>query len=453
MDGYDSDLKQGFNTLALHAGQEPGGDAGTTARAVPICASTSFCFADAQDAADLFGLKKFGNIYSRIMNPTNDAFEKRIAALEGGVAAVATASGMAAQLTAILSICQAGDNVIATPNLYGGTFNQFKITLPRMGVNVKFIDHDAPGTEAEKFEALIDDNTKLIYIESIGNPRGNVPDFESISMMCKKNQVPLMCDNTFGQGGYVCRPIKFGADVVVESATKWIGGHGTHIGGVIIDAGTFAWDAKKADGSPKFPMMTEPCEGYHGLKFYDVFGPAGPFGVNMCLAIRCRVEGLRDLGACLSPFGSFLLLQGLETLSLRGARHAENANALAAWLSQHSAVEWVSHPSLKDHAWHGTAEKYFRPGTYGSVLTFGVVGGLEAGKKFINGVKMLSHVANVGDAKTLVIHPASTTHEQLTENEQNQSGVTPNLIRVSVGLEALADIKADFENGFKNGSA
>ena len=322
-----------------------------------------------------------------------------------------------------------------------------------MGINVKFIDHNAPGTEAEKFRALIDENTKLVYIESIGNPRGNVPDFTSISSMCKENQLPLMCDNTFGQGGYVCRPIKFGADVVVESATKWIGGHGTHIGGVIVDAGTFAWDAKKADGSPKFPMMTEPCDGYHGLKFYDVFGPAGPFGVNMCLAIRCRVEGLRDLGASMSPFGSFLLLQGLETLPLRGAKHAENSNQLASWLSQHSAVEWVSHPSLKDHAWNGAAEKYFRPGTYGSVLTFGVKGDMEAGKKFINGVKMLSHVANVGDAKTLVIHPASTTHEQLSEEEQNQSGVTPNLIRVSVGLESFGDIQADFEEGFKAATA
>jgi O-acetylhomoserine/O-acetylserine sulfhydrylase len=414
---------------------------------VPIYASTSYCFKSAEHGASLFGLKEFGNIYSRLMNPTNAAFEDRITALEGGVASIATASGMAAQLTAILAICQAGDNIVATPNLYGGTYNQFKVTLPRLGINVQFIDHDAAGTEAEKFAALCDENTKLCYVETLGNPRGNIPDFDSISAMCKTKQIPLMVDNTFGQGGYVCRPTKFGADIVVESATKWIGGHGTTIGGVIVDAGTFAWDAKKADGSPKFPMMTEPCDGYHGLKFYDVFGPAGPFKVNMCFAIRCRVEGLRDLGTCQNPFGSFQLLQGLETLPLRGAKHADNANRLAVWLKAHPLIEFVQHCSLPDHPWHDAAKKYYRPGTFGSVMTFGIKGGKEAGAKFINGTTMLSHVANVGDAKTLVIHPASTTHEQLSEAEQAQSGVTPNLIRVSVGLESFEDIISDFETG------
>lgn len=449
MESYDSELKSGFDTLCLHAGQPENGDEATTARAVPIYATTSFCFKDAKHAANLFGLKEFGNIYSRIMNPTNAAFEDRVAAIEGGIAAVATASGMAAQLTALLTICEVGDNIVATPNLYGGTYNQFKVALPRMGITVKFIDHNEPGTEAEKFEALIDENTKCCYIETLGNPRGNVPDFESISAMCKRKQIPLMVDNTFGQGGYVCRPIKFGADIVVESATKWIGGHGTTIGGVAVDAGTFAWDAKKADGSPKFPAMTEPSEGYHGLRFYDVFGPAGPFGVNMCFAIRFRVESLRDFGCCQNPFGSFLLLQGIETLPLRAAQHCKNANKLAEWLSTHPLVEWVSHPSLADHQWHNMAQKYYRPGTYGSVLTFGMKGGAEAGQAFINSTKLLSHVANVGDAKTLVIHPASTTHEQLSEEEQRQSGVTPNLIRVSVGIESFEDIVADFELGLK----
>jgi O-acetylhomoserine (thiol)-lyase len=445
-DDYDSNLKKGFETLCLHEGQEPGGDTATTARAVPVYQSTSFCFKSAEHGANLFGLKEFGNIYTRLMNPTSDAFEKRVAAIEGGVMAVATSSGMAAQLTAICAIMKAGDNFVSTPNLYGGTYNQFKVTLPRMGIEVKFIDHDAPGTEAEKFEKLIDEKTKAVYIESIGNPRGNVPDFDSISALCKKKELPLIVDNTFGQAGYVCRPIKFGADVVVQSATKWLGGHGTTIGGVIVDAGTFKWDANKSDGSAKFPLMTEPSPGYHGLKFYEVFGPSGPFG-NICFAIRCRVEGLRDLGMCQNPFGSFVLLQGLETLPFRGAKHAENANNLAAWLEKRDDVEFVSHPSLPNHEWHTAAKKYFRQGTFGAVLTFGIKGGYDAAVKFINGVQLLSHVANVGDAKTLVIHPASTTHEQLEPAEQLQTGTKPNLIRVSVGLESFADITADFEKG------
>lgn len=444
-DNYDDGLKSGFETLSIHAGQPSTGDPTTQARAVPIYATTSYLFKSAEHGAALFGLKEFGNIYTRLMNPTNAAFEDRIAALEGGVAAVATSSGMAAQFIAITTIMQAGDNFVSTSNLYGGTYNQFKVTLPRLGINVKFIDHSAPGSDAEKFDALIDENTKAIYIETLGNPRGNVPDFEAISTVAKKHSIPLIVDNTFGHGGYVARPIKFGADIVVESATKWIGGHGVHVGGVIVDAGTFAWNAKKADDSPKFPLFTEPSDGYHGLRFYDVFGPAGPFGVNIAFAIRARVEGLRDLGSCQSPFGSFLLLQGIETLALRSAKHNENAIKLSAFLKTHSAIEAVNHPSLEDHPYHEHAKKYFRKGLFGSVVSFHIKGGKEAGVKFINSVQLASHLANVGDAKTLVIHPASTTHEQLSEDEQYASGVFPNAIRVSVGIESIEDILADFD--------
>lgn len=446
MADYDADLKQGFETLCLHVGQESP-DPATNSRAVPIYATTSYNFNDADHAANLFGLKEFGNIYSRIMNPTCDVFEKRIAALEGGVMAVSTASGMSAQFMAITMIAEAGDNFVSTPNLYGGTYNQFKVTLPRLGIEGRFIDHDTPGTEVEKFEALMDDNTKAIYIETLGNPRGNVPDFEGIAALAKRKGVPLICDNTFGMGGYTCRPIKFGANIVVESATKWIGGHGVHVGGVIIDGGNFPWDTKKADGSAKFPAMTEPNASYHGLKFYDVFGPNGPFKANIAFAIRARVEGLRDMGCALSPYGAFHFLQGLETLALRGARHSENANKLAAMLKVHDKVEFVSHCSLEGHKWKALADKYFRPGCYGAVLCFEIKGGKEAGRKFIEACKMSSHLANVGDAKTLVIHPASTTHEQLEAAEQTQSGVTPGLVRVSVGIESFADIKADMEAG------
>ena len=446
---YDSDLKSGFATLSLHAGQDVAGDPTTTARAVPIYATTSYVFKSADHGAALFGLREFGNIYTRLMNPTTDVFEKRMTALEGGVAAVATASGQAAQFLAITTIMQAGDNFISTSSLYGGTYNQFKVQFPRLGINVKFIDPNAEGTDAEKILALIDDNTKAIYVESIGNPKNNVPDFDSISAVAKSNNIPFIVDNTFGMGGYVARPIKFGADIVVESATKWIGGHGVHVGGIIVDAGTFPWDAKKSDGSPKYPLMTEPSEGYHNLRFYDVFGPEGPFKVNIAFAIRVRVEGLRDYGPCQSPFGSFLLLQGLETLPLRAARHNENAIKLARWLSDQAVIEWVNHLSLASHQWHKEAKKYFRPGTFGSIITFGLKGGREAAVKFINGVKLLSHLANVGDAKTLVIHPASTTHEQLTFEEQLASGVTASLIRVSVGIEDFDDIVKDFEQALE----
>jgi O-acetylhomoserine (thiol)-lyase len=424
-----------FETLQVHAGQEPA--PGTNARAVPIYQTTSYTFDDSEHGARLFALQQFGNIYTRIMNPTTDVFEKRIAALEGGVAALATSSGQAAQFLAISNIAAAGDNIVSTSYLYGGTYNQFKVTLPRLGVGVHFIEGDS----ADAFAGAIDDKTKALYVESIGNPRFNVPDLEALAKLAHDNRIPLIVDNTFGCAGYICRPIDHGADIVVASATKWIGGHGTSIGGVIVDSGRFDW------GSGKFPVFTEPAPGYHGLNFWETFGPDGPFG-NIAFIIRARVEGLRDLGPCVSPFNSFLVLQGLETLSLRVQRHNDNATALAEWLAAHPAVEWVSHPSRPDHPSHKTAKKYLRHG-FGSVLTFGIRGGNETGKKFINSVKLASHLANVGDAKTLVIHPASTTHQQLSEDERRASGATPDLIRVSVGIEHIEDIKDDLAQAFE----
>ncbi len=421
-----------YETLQLHAGQEP--DSATNARAVPIYQTTSYVFNDAEHAAELFALKQFGNIYTRIMNPTTDVFEKRIAALEGGVAALATASGQSAQLLAITTIAEAGDNIVSTSLLYGGTYNQFKVAFPRLGINVKFVDGDTP----ENFEKLIDDKTKAIYLESIGNPRLNVPDFEAIAAVAHKHGIPVVVDNTFGAAGFLVRPFDHGADIITASATKWIGGHGTSIGGVIVDSGKFNW------GNGKFPTFTEPSPGYHGLKFWEVFGSDGPFG-NIAFIIRARVEGLRDLGPALSPFNAFLLLQGLETLSLRVERHNTNAATLAKWLENHPKVEWVWYPGLESHPWHANAKKYFREGFFGSMLGFGIKGGLEAGKKFVNNVKLASLLANVGDAKTMVIHPASTTHQQLSEEEQRGSGVTPDQIRVSVGIEHIDDIIADFE--------
>lgn len=425
-----------FETLQLHAGQVP--DPTTKSRAVPIYQTTSYNFNNAEHAANLFGLREFGNIYTRIMNPTTDVFEQRIAALEGGAAALATSSGQAAQFLAITTIAQAGENIISTSNLYGGTYNQFKVTLPRLGIGVKFVDGDDPN----EFVKLIDEKTKALYIESIGNPRLNVPDFEAIAKVAHDNGIPLIVDNTFGAGGYLVRPFDFGADIVVHSATKWIGGHGTSIGGVIVDSGKFNW----ANG--KFPVFTEPSPGYHGLKFWDVFGAPGPFG-NIAFIIRARVEGLRDLGAALSPFNSFLFIQGLETLSLRVERHSENALKLAQWLEKHPQVEWVSYPGLPSNPSHKLAKKYLRQGLFGSILTFGIKGGAEAGKAFVNNVKLASLLANVGDAKTLVIHPASTTHEQLSEEEQLRSGVTPDLVRVSVGIEHIEDILEDFDEALR----
>ncbi len=423
-----------FETLQVHAGQEPA--PGTNARAVPIYQSTSFTFDDTAHGARLFALQEFGNIYSRIMNPTTDVFEKRIAALEGGVAALATSSGQAAQLLALTTLAEAGDNIVSTSFLYGGTYNQFKVSFPRLGIETRFVEGDDPAA----FEAKIDSRTKAIYVETIGNPRFNVPDFEAIAAIAKTHGIPFVVDNTFGAAGYLARPIDHGADIVVQSATKWIGGHGTSVGGVIVDAGTFDW------GNGRFPTFTTPAPGYHGLNFYETFGPKSPFG-NIAFIIRARVEGLRDLGPSLSPFNSFLFLQGLETLSLRVQRHADNALELARWLKQQPDVTWVSYPGLEEHPYHLRASKYLRNG-FGGVLAFGIAGGLEAGRAFIESLELASHLANVGDAKTLVIHPSSTTHQQLTDDEQRASGVTPDLIRVSVGIEHIDDIKHDFERAF-----
>ncbi len=418
-----------FETLQVHAGQEPA--PGTNARAVPIYQTTSFTFDDTGHAARLFGLQEFGNIYTRIMNPTTDVFEKRIAALEGGAAAVATASGQSAQLLTFATLMSAGENFVSTSALYGGTFNQFKVAFPRLGLNVSLVDGDDPAD----FEAKIDDKTRAIYVETIGNPKYNIPDFEGLAEVAHRHGIPLVVDNTFGAGGYFCRPIDFGADIVVHSATKWIGGHGNSIGGVIIDSGNFDWR------SGKFPVFTSPAPGYHGLVFTDVFKPDGPFG-NIGFAIRARVEGLRDLGAAVSPFNSFLFLQGLETLSLRAQRHADNALELARWLEAQPKVAWVSYPGLESHPYHDAAAKYLSNG-FGGMLSFGLRDGFEAAQRFINATVLASHVANVGDVKTLVIHPASTTHQQLSEEEQVSAGVIPELVRMSVGIEHIEDIKAD----------
>lgn len=423
-----------YETLQLHAGQEV--DPTTKSRAVPIYQTTSYVFDDAEHAANLFGLKEFGNIYTRIMNPTTDVFEKRIAALEGGVAAVAVGSGQAAQFLAIATIARAGDNIVSTSYLYGGTFNQFKVSFKNLGIDFRFADGDKP----ESFEALIDENTKGIYVESIGNPESNIPDFEALSAIAKRHGIPLIVDNTFGAAGFLVRPIDFGANVVVQSATKWIGGHGTSIGGVIVDAGNFDW------GNGKFPGFTEPSEGYHGLKFWEVFGADGPFG-NIAFAIKTRVEGLRDFGPALSPFNSFLLLQGLETLSLRVQRHVDNALTLAKWLQQHPQVAKVNYSGLEDSPYHRLANKYLHNG-FGAVLNFEIKGGKDTALQFINSLKLASHLANVGDAKTLVINPASTTHEQLSDKDQLNAGVTKGQIRVSVGIEHIDDIIADFEQAF-----
>ncbi|GJJ72005.1 O-acetylhomoserine/O-acetylserine sulfhydrylase [Entomortierella parvispora] len=421
--------KQHFDTLQIHAGQTP--DPATNARAVPIYASSSFVFNSSDHGAKLFGLKEFGNIYSRIGNPTNDVFEKRIAALEGGVAAVATSSGQAAQFLALTTLAQAGDNIVASSHLYGGTYNQFKVQLPRLGIQVQFTDSDEP----EAFAKLINDKTKAVFIESISNPKYIVADIAAIAEAVHAKGVPLVVDNTFGAGGYLIRPFEHGADIIVHSATKWIGGHGTTVGGVIVDSGHFNW----ANG--RFPEFTEPSPGYHGLKYWDTFGA-------ISFAIKTRVEGLRDLGASQNPFASFLLLQGLETLSLRVQRSVDNALSLAQHLENHPGVEWVSYPGLSSHPSHAHAKKVLHHG-FGAVLSFGIKGGAEAGTRFVDNVKLASHLANVGDAKTLVISPASTTHQQLTDEEQLSAGVTKDLIRVSVGFEHIDDIKADFDQAIE----
>ena len=423
-----------FETLQVHAGQDPA--PGTNARAVPIYQTTSYTFDSAEHGANLFALKQFGNIYTRLMNPTTDVFEKRVAALEGGVAGLAAASGHSAQFLAITNIAQAGDNIVSSSRLYGGTYNQFKVTLPRLGIGVKLID----SVEAADLAKAIDAKTKALYVETIGNPGFDIPDLPALAKVAHAAGIPLIVDNTFAAGGYLCRPIEHGADVVVESATKWIGGHGTSIGGVIVDAGTFDWD------NGKFPFFTEPSPGYHGLVFNDVFGKKGPFG-NIQFIIRARVEGLRDIGAALSPFNAHQFLLGLETLSLRVQRHVDNTLALAQWLEKHPKVAWVTYPGLPSHKHHERAKKLLKHG-FGPVLSFGIRGGAEAGRKFIDNVKLASHLANVGDAKTLVIHPASTTHSQLSAAEQVTAGVLPDLIRVSPGLEHIEDIKEDFEEAF-----
>jgi len=428
---------QKFETLQLHAGQEP--DPTTNSRAVPIYQTSSYVFNDSDHGANLFGLKEFGNIYSRIMNPTNDVFEKRIAALEGGVAAVSVASGQAAQFIALNNILEVGDNFITTKYLYGGTYNQFKVSFKRLGIEARF----TPDEEVESYEALIDENTKAIYLETIGNPTFNIPDFEAISALAKKYDLPLIVDNTFGAGGYLFKPIAHGANIVVESATKWIGGHGTSIGGVIVDAGNYNW------GNGKYPQFSEPSEGYHGLNFWETFGENNPLGLpNIAYAIRARVEGLRDFGPALSPFNSFLLLQGLETLSLRVQRTVDNALKLAYWLEKHPFVEKVNYPGLESSKYYPLAKKYLHNG-YGGVLSFTLKGDKEESKAFVNNLKLVSHLANVGDAKTLIIQPSATTHQQLTDREQLSAGISPNLLRVSVGIEHIDDIIGDFTQSFQ----
>ena len=420
-----------FETLQVHAGQEK--EPVTRSRAVPIYQTTSYTFDDAQHGADLFGLRKFGNIYTRLMNPTTDVFEKRVAALEGGVSALATSSGQSAQFIALNNILSAGDNFVSTSHLYGGTYNQFKIQFKRLGVEARFTPDDEPAS----FEKLIDDKTKALYLETIGNPDLNVPDFEAIAAVADKHNIPLIVDNTFGAGGAIFRPLEHGATIVVESATKWIGGHGTSLGGVIIDSGKFNW------GNGKFPEFTEPSDGYHGLVFWDVFGANGPFG-NIAFTIRARVEGLRDWGNAISPFNSWLLIQGLETLSLRIERHVENALTVAKWLEKHPKVEYVNYPGLESSPYHAIAKKYFKRG-FGGVLSFKVKGAGANADKLINSLELISHLANVGDAKSLIIHPATTTHEQLSEEEKIIAGAIPGLLRISVGIEYIDDIIADLD--------
>ncbi len=426
---------QHFETLQQHAGQEA--DPTTGARAVPIYQTTSFVFNSSEHGANLFALKEFGNIYTRIMNPTTDVFEKRVAALEGGVAALAVASGMAAQFIALNNILEAGDNFITSSFLYGGTYNQFKVSFKRLGIEARFAD----GDNSESIEKLIDEKTKAIFVETIGNPDFSIPDFDKIAAVAKKHDLPLIVDNTFGAAGFLFRPLEHGAHVVVQAATKWIGGHGNSIGGVIVDGGNYNW------GNGKYKAFSEPSEGYHGLVFNDVFGSKGPFG-NIQFSIRARVEGLRDFGPALSPFNSFLLLQGLETLSLRVERHVQNTLALAQWLEKHPNVEKVNYPGLESSPHHANAKKYLKRGA-GAVLSFEIKGGKENATRFVDSLKLTSHLANVGDTKTLIIQPAATTHQQLSDADQLSAGVTPAQLRVSVGIEHIDDIKADFQQAFQ----
>jgi len=423
-----------FETLQVHAGFSP--DPITHASQVPIYQTSSFVFDSSEHAANLFGLREFGNIYTRIMNPTTDVFEKRIAALEGGVGAVATASGMSAQFLALHNLLLPGDNFVSSSFLYGGSYNQFKVSFKRIGVEVRWAD----GDDAKSIASKIDNRTKAIYLESIGNPGFSIPDFEAIAAIAKQYDIPLVVDNTFGAAGYLFRPIDYGANVVIESATKWIGGHGNSIGGVVVDGGNYNW------GNGKFPQFTEPDEGYHGMKFWEIFGAGSPFG-NIAYIIRLRVSGLRTWGPALSPFNSFLFIQGLESLSLRVDKTVQNALALATWLEAHPQVEYVNYPGLKSSKYHALATKYLKRG-FGGVLSFKITGGKQAADVFVNSLKLISHLANVGDSKTLIIHPATTTHEQLSEAEQVTAGVEPGLLRISLGVEHIEDIKDDLQNAF-----
>ncbi len=424
-----------FDTLAVHAGQESP-DPATGARAVPIYQTTSYVFKDTDHAANLFALKEFGNIYTRIMNPTNDIFERRIAAIEGGAGALGVSSGQAAQTFALLAITRVGDEIVSANNLYGGTYQQLHYTFPKLGRAVTFVD----STKPEEFKKAITSKTRAVYAETIGNPKLDIPDFETIAKIAHDAGVPLVIDNTVGVG--IVRPIDYGADILTLSATKYIGGHGTSIGGVIVDSGKFDW------GSGKFPEFTEPDPSYHGLKYWDVFGNFPGLG-NVAFIIKVRVQLQRDLGAALSPFNAFLFLQGLETLPLRVRKHSENALKVAEFLKKHPKVSWVNYPGLPEHPSHALAKKYLKGG-FGPILGFGIKGGLAAGKKFINSVKLLSHLANIGDVKTLVIHPASTTHQQLTPAEQRATGVTEDYIRVAVGIEDVLDITEDIDQALQN---
>jgi O-acetylhomoserine (thiol)-lyase len=422
--------KPGLSTLSLHAGQTP--DPTTGSRAVPIYQTTSYVFKSTDHAANLFALREFGNIYTRIMNPTTDVFEQRVAQIEGGTGALAVGSGQAAQALALLNITQVGDEIVSANNLYGGTYQQFHYTFPKLGRKVTFVDSSKP----EAFRHAITAKTRAIYAETLGNPKLDVPEFEAIARIAHEAGLPLVVDNTAGVG--LTRPIEHGADILTSSATKFIGGHGTSIGGIIVDSGNFHWN------NGKFPEFTEPDPSYHGLKFWDTFGNFPGLG-NVAFIIKARVQWLRDIGAALSPFNAFQFLQGLETLPLRIRQHSDNALAVARFLKQHPLVAWVNYPGLEDGPTHAVAKKYFRQGKYGALVGFGIKGGLEAGKKFINSVKLLSHLANIGDAKSLVIHPASTTHQQLTREEQLATGVTEDYIRLSIGLEDIDDILADIE--------
>lgn len=431
------EMSQGIHTLSLHAGQQP--DPTTGARAVPLYQTTSYVFKNSEHAANLFALKEFGNIYTRLMNPTTDAFEQRIAALEGGTGALAVASGQAAISYALLAITRLGDEIVSSSNLYGGTYQLFHHTFPKLGRTVRFVNSGDP----EDFRQAINENTRAVYVETIGNPKLDVPDFEAIARIAHENGIPLVVDNTVGIG--LVKPFEHGADIIVSSATKYIGGHGTSIGGVIVDSGKFKWN------NGKFPEFTEPDPSYHGVKYWDALGDVPGMG-NVAFILKIRVTLLRDLGAALSPFNAHEFLIGLETLPLRQQRHSENALAVARWLQQHPSVSWVTYPGLEDHPSHANAVKLLKKG-FGGLVGFGIQGGIDAGRKFIDSVRLLSHVANIGDAKTLVIHPASTTHQQLTPEEQAEAGVTEDYIRLSVGLEDVEDIQADIDQALKKALA